>query len=116
MRILLDECIPLRLVSSPVFAGHQVDHVTRSGFSQFSNGRLHREAQGQYDLLVTSDRHFRTRPGLQPVESMGVICLRVVPNVFETIAPALEALSEQVALEELVGKLTVVWRDRWEIR
>ena len=114
MRILLDECIPLGIVSSPALEGHQVEHVTRSGFSQYSNGRLHQAAQGKYDLLITSDRHFRRKPELAPVESMGVIYLRVVPNVLETIAPALEALVQQVDLRELVGKLTIVWRDRWE--
>ncbi len=114
MRILLDECIPLGLARSAAFEGHRVDHVTQIGQAGLTNGQLHALASPGFDLLVTSDRHFRHSPALRPTDSMGIVCVRVTPNVLNHIQPAIEAMLTGVALKELVGRFTIVWRDRWE--
>ena len=51
---------------------------------------------------------------LAPTSTLGIVFVRVVPNVLEVIQPALENLIANVPLEDLVGSLTVVWRDRWQ--
>ncbi len=115
MRIPLDECLPVVLVDSKAFKAHHVEHATRIGLSQSSNGALHEIAQARFDLFITSDRHFRTRSALAPTPTLGIICLRITPNVLEDIAPAVEALFHSVPAQDFVGRLTTVWRDHWEI-
>ena len=115
MRILLNECMPVRLLASPAFAEHHVAHVTRAGLSSAADSELHAAAVAGFDLLISSDRHFRHRPVLAPVASVGVICMRITPNVLEWIQPALERLFEHILPSELIGKRTVLWRDHWQI-
>ena len=115
MRILLDECMPLRLTDSVAFRGHDVDHVTRVGLSRLSNGQLHEYADGRYDLFVTSDRHFRSRADLAPTPTMGTVYVRISPNVLKLIEPALEELARRTNIEELVGRRAIVRRDGWEV-
>jgi predicted nuclease of predicted toxin-antitoxin system len=115
MRILLDECMPIRLLASAAFAGHHVVHVAQSDLAGLPNGELHERAQGGFDLLITSDRHFRDRCDLAPTPTLGIVFVRVVPNVADAIQPALEALAADVGWDELIGKRTAVWRDRWDI-
>jgi hypothetical protein len=116
LRILLDECVPMRVLTSEAFVGHQVDHVKRVGLEGMKNGDLHRHVVGVYGLLVSTDAHFKSRFDLRPTPSTGVVCVRVVPNIFQLIDPALVQLASAVDLNQLVGKLTVLWRNRWEIR
>ncbi len=107
--------MPLRLVESSAFRGHEVDHATRLGLSQLSNGQLHDLAQIEYGLLVTSDRHFHRKAELAPTETMGVIYVRISPNVLELIQHAIEELARNTNLEDLVGKRTVLRRDGWDV-
>lgn len=116
MRILLDECLPVLLGKTPAFDGHDVRHVARCGLAGLGNGDLRQAALGKFDVLFSSDLHFKSRSGLAPAETLGVVVIRVTPNVLEFVQPAIEALAAAVDLNELVGKLTIVWRDRWEIR
>jgi len=106
----------MRLVTSRAFAGHRAEHVKRGGLAGLSNGELRSRVLGTYDLLVTTDADFKSRPELAPTAVMGTLCIRIVPNVVEKIEPALLAFSAAVDLSELVGRLTILWRDRWEIR
>ena len=115
MRILLDECIPHRVADAPVFSDHHVDHVTGIGLSQATNGHLREYAEKEYDLLISSDRHFQRRSELGPTPTMGIIYMRVTPNVLELIRDALAALLAEVDPADLVGKLTIVRRDGWDI-
>jgi hypothetical protein len=113
MRVLLDESLPLGFLELPAFVGHHVAHVRRSGMAGLRNGALHEAAQGACDLFVSCDRHFIR---LGAVKGMGVIVIRIDPNVLELMQPAFEAFASAVDLAGLIGKLAVVWRDRWEIR
>jgi len=106
----------MRVVSSEAFAGHQVDHVKRVGLEGLENGDLHRRVVGAYALFVSTDAHFKSRFDLRPTPATGVICVRIVPNIFELIDPALRKLVSAVDLNQLIGRLTILWRERWETR
>jgi len=107
--------MPVRLADHPAFAGHHVVHVARSDLAGLSNGRLHARAVEKYPLFITSDRHFHQRPELGPTDTMGLVFMRVTPNVLEHLGPALARLVEAAPLEKLIGRRVVVWRDRHEV-
>lgn len=115
MRILLDECVPARLLACPELAGHVVDHVGQSELAGLENGQLLLAARGRYELFITTDRHFRTRSDLQPAPDLGIMVIRVTPNALEVVRSALASFCAAVPLSDLSGRLAVVWRDRWEV-
>ncbi len=55
MKLLLDECMPRRLKQA--LAPHKAFTVDDAGFKGPKNGRLLREADGNYDVLITVDQN-----------------------------------------------------------
>lgn len=57
MRVMLDECVPVRL--KRWLPDHEVETVTGIGWSGIKNGRLLRLlVDGGYEVLVTADKNF----------------------------------------------------------
>lgn len=57
MKVLLDECVPRRLVAD--INGHFVSTVPQAGWAGIKNGRLLRSAETEFDVLVTVDQNLR---------------------------------------------------------
>lgn len=56
MRVMLDECVPVRL--KPWLPDHDVATVTEIGWSGIKNGRLLRLlVEGGCEVLVTADKN-----------------------------------------------------------
>jgi hypothetical protein len=55
MRILLDECIPIKL--GKYLKGHEVSGVTREGWKGLENGNLLKVAQSKFEIFLTVDRN-----------------------------------------------------------
>ena len=62
MRILFDQGTPAPLRDS--LSGHSVQTAYELGWSKLKNGELLTEAEKQFDLLVTADRHLRFQQNL----------------------------------------------------
>jgi hypothetical protein len=66
MRVMLDECVPVRL--KRWLSGHAVETVTGIGWSGIKNGRLLRLlVDNGYEVLVTADKNLEYQqhlPGL----------------------------------------------------
>ncbi len=66
MRVMLDECVPVRL--KRWLPDHEVNTVTGLGWSGIKNGRLLRLlVEGGYDAFVTADKNLEYQqhlPGL----------------------------------------------------
>lgn len=93
MRILLDHCTPATLRAE--LTGHDVDTAQERGWNTLSNGALLEAAeQGAYDLLVTTDRDFRSRPELA---SSTVAVLLLVPNRWRNIERNAEEVRSAVS-------------------
>lgn len=65
MRILLDECVPPRLLRE--FAGYDIQSALRIGWSGKKNGELLRSmiAEG-FDVLITTDRNLTYQQNIRP--------------------------------------------------
>lgn len=62
MRVLLDNCVPLRL--RDVLTGHAVKHAAELGWEELKNGALLAKAATEFDLLLTTDQNIRYQQNL----------------------------------------------------
>ncbi len=59
MKILIDECLPDELKESVAAMGHECQTARRAGYGSKKNGELLALAEGQWDVLLTSDRNIK---------------------------------------------------------
>lgn len=76
MRVLLDECVPVRLRRA--FPGQAVQTVTQTGWRSSKDGPLLSFAQDRFDVFVTVDRKLETQNDLSKFR-LGFVIARV-PN------------------------------------
>ena len=63
MRVMLDECVPVRL--KRWLPDHEVNTVSELGWSGIQNGRLLRLlVEGNYDAFVTTDKNLEYQQNL----------------------------------------------------
>jgi hypothetical protein len=62
VRILFDQGTPVPLRS--LLVAHDVSTAFELGWSTLSNGELLTVAEGQFDMLITTDRHLRHQQDL----------------------------------------------------
>ena len=62
MNILLDECVPWPM--HRFLLGHTCTSVQAQGWSGIRNGELLQQAEGQFDVFVTSDQNLRYQQNL----------------------------------------------------
>jgi hypothetical protein len=89
VRILLDESVPRPFGS--LLTGHDVDTVTRMGWTSLGNGDLLRQAAPTFDALVTADQNLEFQQNLAKLP-MAVVVLIAPSNRLESLEPLVSAL------------------------
>lgn len=103
MKILLDECLPMRLAKS--LPGHDVRTVRQMNWLGLSNGHL-LDIAGEFDLFITVDKNLVNQTKFA-ARRLAVIVLRVRSNTIENISPLLPQLIASLA-DLKPGTVTVV--------
>ena len=85
MRVLLDECVPRGI--RRFLSGHVVRSVQTLGWSGLADSRLVEEAEGRFDVIVTTDVRLATAPALTG-RSVSVVVLRARRTSIRALAPA----------------------------
>lgn len=93
MKILLDECIPLRL--SALLPGHDVGSVRQMNWLGMSNGRL-LDAAAEFELFITVDKNLVQQQQLAG-RRLAVVVLRTRSNKIEDISPLVPQLTAVLA-------------------
>ncbi len=93
MKILLDECIPLRL--SRLLPGHDVRSVRQMNWLGLSNGRL-LDAASEFDLFITVDKNLVQQQQFAG-RRLAVVVLRTRSNKIEDISPLVPQLAALLA-------------------
>jgi len=94
MRIILDECLPRRLVRD--LQGHTVTTVPRQGWASRSNGELLRLVQADFDVFITMDKSLENQQNLAGFDTC-VIVLHAVSSRYETLLPLVPEIRDAVA-------------------
>lgn len=116
MKILLDECIPIGVLKFLKGKGLRANHINKLGLQGIKNGDLYRLAKNEYQVLITSDRHFRNPKRFPPTGTLSIFYLRVTPPSEEGMEKALNNFFSSSSLEEVKGKLVIVHKEHFEIR
>lgn len=93
MRIILDECLPRRLLRD--LSDHVVTTVPRQGWASVTNGALLKRVELEFDLFITMDSSIVHQQNLDKLQ----ICLIVLhgPNSrYETLEPLLPQIQDAI--------------------
>ena len=93
MKILIDECLPDELKDSVTAMGHECETVRRAGYGSKKNGELLMLAEGQWDVLLTSDRNIKYQQNMTG-RSVSILILRAKSNRMKDLLPLMPACAE----------------------
>ncbi len=92
MRVLIDECVPRRLIS--IFAEYEAMSVPYMGWSGKKNGELLRlMTEAKFDVFVTVDQNLQYQQNLQST-NISILVLHAETNSYNdllSLAPAIHA-------------------------
>lgn len=91
MRLLLDECLPRKLKSSFISAGHNCETVREVGWEGVTNGKLLAQAEFLFDVLITVDKNLRYQQAFKN-RVISVLILRAKSNDIEDLEPLVPAV------------------------
>ena len=94
MRIILDECLPRRLLRD--IPDHMVTTVPRQGWAGVTNGALLKRVEPDFDIFITMDSSIVPQQNLNGLQ----ICLIILhgPNSrYETLQPLLPQIQNAIA-------------------
>lgn len=84
MKILLDECLPRRLVRD--LNRHNVTTVPRQGWAGVTDAELLKLADGEFDIFITIDSNLAFQQNLKS-SALCIIVLRALNSRYETLQP-----------------------------
>jgi predicted nuclease of predicted toxin-antitoxin system len=93
MKILIDECLPAGLRGPLSSLGHECETVRKAGFGSKRNGELLRLAEGQWDVLPTSDRNLKYQQNMTG-RAVSIVVLCAKSNRMSELLPLLPACAQ----------------------
>lgn len=94
MRVILDECLPRRLLRD--FSNHLVTTVPRQGWAGVTNGALLKQVQDEFDVFVTMDSNIVHQQNLDGLKTCLVV-LHAVNSRYETLQPMLLQIQDAIS-------------------
>ncbi len=94
MKILLDECLPRRLLRD--LSDHQATTVPQQGWSGLKDKELLQKATREFDVFITLDSNLAFQQNLSALP-LCIIVIRAINSRYETIQPLVSDI--QLAIE-----------------
>jgi predicted nuclease of predicted toxin-antitoxin system len=96
MKILLDECVPIRL--EKYLESHTVGTVTTEGWTSFKNGKLMKKAiDSGYEVLLTVDKNLEHQQNMNKFK-ITVVVFDVLFNRLQDFIPLIPKFLDQLPL------------------
>jgi predicted nuclease of predicted toxin-antitoxin system len=105
MKVLLDECLPRRLLRD--FSGFSATTVPRQGWAGKSDSELLSLAADEFDVFITLDSNLVFQQNLKMM-SLSIVVLHAVNSRYETFVPLIPKLLEAVESIETSGAVITV--------
>jgi predicted nuclease of predicted toxin-antitoxin system len=105
MKILLDECIPRRLLRD--LSGYSVTTVPRQGWAGKKDAELLQLADGEFDVFITLDSNMVFQQNLQ-TSHLRMVVLRAVNSRYETLQPLVPELLQALNRSMVSGTIVTV--------
>ena len=107
MRILIDECVPATLKNNIAALGHECqERVRERRIGSKKNGELLALAEGQWDLLLTSDRNIKYQQNMAG-RKVSILILCAKSNRMKDLLPLMPACA-RVLLSIHVGQVVEI--------
>ncbi len=90
MRILLDECLDVKLRLIVAEYGHDVQTVSFAGYKGLKNGKLLAAADGNFDVLMTIDKNIANQTNFRQ-RRIALLVIRTASSDLGDILPHLSA-------------------------
>jgi predicted nuclease of predicted toxin-antitoxin system len=103
MKVLLDECLPRRLLRD--LEGFAATTVPRQGWAGRTDSDLLKMADAEFDLFVTLDSNLVFQQNLSSTR-LSIIVLHAANSRYETLQPLIPALVK--AIQSNAGPGTVI--------
>ena len=94
MRVILDECLPRRLIRD--LHDHTVTTVPGQGWASRSNGELLALVQDEFDVFITLDKSLEHQQSIANVR-ICIVVLHAVNSRYETLQPLIPQIRDAVA-------------------
>jgi predicted nuclease of predicted toxin-antitoxin system len=107
MKILFDQGVPKKLRRH--LLGHEVCTAYEAGLSELENGALLRQAQTDFDILITTDSNIRYQQRL-PDYDIALIALRAFTNALEDYLPLVPQIMNTLDVIE-PGQVVYLYAD-----
>lgn len=91
MKILLDECLPVRL--SRLLSGYEVQTVRQLNLLGLSNGKLLAAAEPMVDVFLTVDKNIVHQQQLTG-NRLAIVVLRARSNTLDDLSPLMDQVHE----------------------
>jgi len=90
VKVLLDECIDVKLRFVVAEFGHDVQTVSFAGFKGLKNGKLLTAAEGNFDVLVTIDKNIANQTNFRQ-RKISLLVIRTSSSDLSDILPHIPA-------------------------
>ncbi len=104
MRVILDECLPKRLIHE--LGLHETVTVPMAGWAGIQNGELLRRISGKFDAFVTIDGNLAHQQNTGKL-LFGVVVLRAASNKIEDLRPLVPEILEALGALQ-AGQVAIV--------
>jgi predicted nuclease of predicted toxin-antitoxin system len=94
MKIILDECLPRRLVRD--LQPHLVTTVPREGWASIKNGALLKLIVPDFDVFITMDSNLVHQQNIRDID-ICIITLHAVNSRYETLQPLVSEILKAIA-------------------
>ncbi len=91
MKVLLDECVPRKLGRE--LADHEVQTVTKRGWSGIKNGNLLALCATEFDVFLTVDQNLKYQQNLKNFD-IAIVLLVARNNRLKTLLPLMPEVRE----------------------
>jgi predicted nuclease of predicted toxin-antitoxin system len=116
MKLLTDECIHQPIIQLFRLHHHDVKDIKELGLSRMSDDDVLNLAKSKNRVLVTlNKKHFTKWKFFLEKEHPGIIVINIRPGNWRIINPFLDIFLYAVNEEELIGRYTIIYRDKAEI-
>lgn len=101
IRILLDECLPVKLKYrfQEYSVDFQVSTVTDQNWTGIKNGELLNIAQDQFDVFITIDQNLPYQQHL-PKYNIAVVALKSISNHYKDLVEYVDTASKMITSAE----------------
>jgi predicted nuclease of predicted toxin-antitoxin system len=97
MKVILDECLPKRLVQ--YLPGYGVTTVPLAGLAGYTNGKLLAEIERDFDVFLTIDSNLSAQQNLEGIE-LTIVVLRAQSNRIEDLIPLVPRIIDAIETGE----------------